>query len=207
MIVILISGKQGSGKTTLAENIQNYFQGKIRPNGKRYEVYKLRFSEPLYKMHDACREVLKSYNYTFYDYDKKDGNLLQLIGTEWGRATVSPNLWVEMLNNKIRMLPKDAIVTVEDCRFENEFDAFMNVPHCIRVRLEASRQSRKLRASMWRENENHPSEVDLDHYAAMGAFDMTLNSDNLGAEEVLKQVLERATILYGQFETKELAGI
>jgi hypothetical protein len=43
---------------------------------------------------------------------------------------------------------------------------------------------------MWRESEDHPSEIGLDHYAAMGRFQKTLNTDVLSKEQVLKEVIE-----------------
>lgn len=141
-------------------------------------------------MHDACRQVLKDYAYEPYDYETKDGDLLQLLGTEWGRKKDS-QIWVKLLLNQLRMLPPDSMVTVEDCRFENEFDAFMNVPGVISVRLEASRATRMARAEMWRKVEDHASEVGLDHYAAMGKFDLLLDADKHSQEEIACIVAER----------------
>lgn len=183
MIIILTSGKQGSGKTTLSDRLASHYS--------EQEFHKLRFAQPLYEMHDACRDVLKRYDLDGYDFSKKDGNLLQLLGTEWGRERINQQIWVILLHNKLRTLPEDSIVTVEDCRFENEFDSFSAIPGVIRVRLEAARQSRMRRVSMWRDNENHPSETGLDHYAAMGKFDLTLDADALGQEEVFRVVVER----------------
>lgn len=182
MVVILISGKQGSGKSTLAKNLVQKDWGQSTP------IHVLKFADPLYEMHDAVRGVLKKYDFTNYDFNKKDGNLLQLLGTEWGRNTINTQVWVQLLLNKIRKLEKNSVVIVDDARFENEFDSFMTVPHCLRVRIEASRLTRKLRASFWRENESHPSEVGLDHYAAMGKFDLVINADTNGPEVIASKV-------------------
>lgn len=133
---------------------------------------------------------MKDYCYEPYDYETKDGDLLQLLGTEWGRKKDS-QIWVKLLLNQLRVLPQNSLVTVEDCRFENEFDAFMNVPGVLSVRLEASRATRMARAEMWRKVEDHPSEVGLDHYAAMRKFDMVLDADKHTQEEIAQMVAER----------------
>jgi hypothetical protein len=175
MKIVVESGKQGSGKTTLAKKLAAYF-------GESHK--RMRFAEPLYEMHDACREILKKYKIQNYDYSKKDGDLLQLLGTEWGRKKIHDNVWVDCLLNALRELPHDSIVTIEDCRFENEFDAFNNVPNTIRIRLEASRATRLARAEMWRSNENHDSETGLDHYAATDKFDFRFDCDRQTADEI-----------------------
>lgn len=198
MVIILISGKQGSGKTTLAKHLENrYGFEDNRPTGK---FHRLRFAQPLYEMHNACRAILSKYNFEAYDYDVKDGKLLQLLGTEWGRNSIHQQIWVLLLNNQLRALPKDSIVTVEDCRFENEFDAFNSVPNVIRVRLEASRQTRMQRAENWRVDENHASETSLDHYAAMGRFDMILDADRLTEKDICQTVFQRIDITLGGFQ-------
>ena len=181
MKIIVESGKQGSGKTTLAKKLSDYFG----ENHKR-----MRFAEPLYEMHDACREILKKYGIKNYDYTKTDGNLLQLLGTEWGRKTIHDNVWVDCLLNALRELPHDLVVTIEDCRFENEFDAFNCTPNVLRVRLEASRATRLARAEMWRSNENHESEIGLDHYAATDKFDFRFDCDKQTADEIFKIVID-----------------
>lgn len=188
MDIILISGKQGSGKSTLSDaihynlwNAEPFFQLTGCP-------HRLRFAQPLYEMHDACREVAKKYNIPFPE--PKDGELLQMLGTEWGRRLRGENVWVQAMLTKIRSLPKDAQVVIDDCRFENEFDAFHMVPGCIRVRLECARAIRKGRASYWRENDQHLSEVGLDHYAASGRFDLYFDTEKTSTDEIMSAIVE-----------------
>lgn len=169
----------GSGKTTLANAILKEFNSGVR----------LRFAQPLYEMHDACRVIMDKYAIS-YDKSKKDGNLLQLLGTEWGRKHHGDNVWVEALKNAYQGLPKGSIAVVEDCRFKNELEAFRQEPFKVFVRLECDRWSRQTRCSMWRENENHPSEIDLDSYVyEPDKFDLILNTKTTGPEYVAKIVL------------------
>ena len=47
--------------------------------------------------------------------------IMQTLGTEWGRKTVHPDLWVSITSAEIqRHLESGRNVVVDDCRFENE---------------------------------------------------------------------------------------
>lgn len=184
MQIIVISGKQGSGKSTLASCLE--FRSNI-------PFYKMRFAEPLYQMHNEVRSILKRYGYEKYDYEKKDGPLLQLLGTEWGRK-LNENIWVELLTNELKKLSNnDVNVSVEDCRFENEFDALKKFPNVYTIRLECPTEVRKSRCSMWRENDNHPSETSLDNYASQGKFDLVIDTEKMSMDEVINLVTSKLT--------------
>lgn len=189
-LVVLLSGKQGSGKTSTAIALKvaliNHFNDK-----REYTfTYQNRFAEPLYQMHYKCRQVLQDFGITDYDYSKKDGNLLQLLGTEWGRKSIYDDIWVRCIQKFVEKETKENarnIFIIEDMRFENEFDGF---PEGLKVRLEASEETRKSRAEMWRERTDHPSEIDLDKYAADGKFDMYLDAEGLTLDENVKIILD-----------------
>lgn len=194
-MIVLISGKMGSGKTTLARRLHEHF------TAKGYNAIRTRFAEPLYQMQDKVREVLKDFNYTNYDYETKDGPLLQLLGTEWGRKTVDENIWVDLIKSKYEfekdlmrskgLDPDEGLVfLVEDCRFKNELDYF---PEAISFRLECSREVRKSRCEMWRDRDTHPSETDLDGYATEGRFTNTINSEYLDLDKVVKLAVHTIT--------------
>lgn len=185
---VLISGKQGSGKTTLANELL-----KTLRRNKTY-VSHMTFATPLYQMHDYCRGLLKDAGINFI-HQIKDGNLLQLLGTEWGRQTISTDIWIDVAKGRIqKTLNKEAygyenaIFIFSDCRFENEFDAF---PEALRVRLCCPDDVRKERAEMWRENVEHASEINLDHYSERGLFDKYFNT-------LTQPVREIATLIDAQ---------
>lgn len=183
--IVLISGKQGSGKTTLHEQLSKDID--YRPGGL-WMPHGLIFAGPLYEMHDYCRSVLVDAGIDPI-HKVKDGNLLQLLGTEWGRNTIDKNVWVKIVQNRIQKYgeelrkdnpstPKKFIFIISDTRFENEFDLF---PDALRVRLECPEDIRKERVnktSMWRDNTHHPSETSLDRYSAEGRFDMYFHTDD-----------------------------
>lgn len=200
MKVILLSGKQGSGKTSTADAVARGLMAHGIPMPKDHikkevgEVYilgpsvmRIRFAQPLYEMHDAVLKVLASYGVVRPEL-VKDGPLLQLLGTEWGRKTIDENIWVDLVRNSTQECGADFVV-IDDARFENEFNAF-GAPRCLRVRLEAPQEVRKSRCSMWRDVTDHPSEVSLDAYASDRMFDLYLDTENQTKEENVTKIME-----------------
>lgn len=190
-MIILISGKQGSGKTTITKALIKEINGRQKGMLAR-NVF---FAEPLYAMHDFCWGYLKDHGFEMPF--KKDGYLLQMLGTEWGRATVDQDLWVKLLRRRIEKMTEmnnylNNVFIVSDVRFENELEAF---PDALRVRLECATEVRKQRAEMWRETENHPSEVSLDSKVLQGAFNLVIETDKIDIDGcvslIMHEVLNR----------------
>lgn len=168
--VVLISGKQGSGKSTLSDSLLIYLIKKgLNPRGAKFAI-------PLYEMHDAVREVLIKYGVAVPDID---ADLLQLLGTDWGRMKYGEDVWVKCLKNKAQSLFEKGIdvLIVDDCRFPNEvacFDGEEDV-RVLKVRLECPEEIRKeRRGTKWRANTKHPSETGLDDY---GDWDLVINTE------------------------------
>lgn len=183
----------GAGKSTLSKAIKDA----LKLNGLR--VLDTRFADPLYEMHGEIRFLLKSYdpeNTLNYNYNVKDGNLLQLLGTEWGRNTIDSDIWVKIMIAKIKkeFSNYDCIV-IDDCRFKNEFilPKLNFVGKVLTVRLECDRDIRKARCEMWRDRENHQSECDLDDWADKFdlKYDSGLNSVAAIKTDIIYEILER----------------
>jgi hypothetical protein len=49
--------------------------------------------------------------------------LMQMIGTEWGRDLIGPDVWIRLWRAALDRLPAGQHVAVDDCRFPNESDA------------------------------------------------------------------------------------
>ena len=201
-MIILISGKQGSGKTTLSQYLKDVLEG------KGINVQIMKFASPLYLMHNEVRRVLQGFdpnNTLGYDFDKKDGTLLQLLGTDWGRNNIHKDVWAKLtlanaeaylgpaLNGKV-ISPR--IVIIDDCRFPNELD----IPNAeskhpvLNVRLECDRDIRKERCESWRDNEQHESETALDAYAEK--FDLTFNTDAWTPYDCTVDILKALAVLH-----------
>lgn len=168
----MLSGKQGAGKTTLQKALQIEWQEK-----QGHRAIAVNFADILYEMHNKVLQVLHQYwpNRGL----KKDGPLLQLLGTEWGRNTVDKNIWALCAAEKIKQLEKQnehyphLLFIVGDCRFKNEFHILENA---LRVRLICDEGLRRSRCEMWRQDTNHASEVDLNDYESMGLFDLVVDT-------------------------------
>ena len=111
MQLVGISGRMGSGKTTLAEVLEE--QGYTRKA----------FAEPLYWI---------AKRYMFWDgvKDEKGRKLLQTLGTECGRAYNS-NVWVKHMEiyiksrlnmEQVAKYKSPVKIVIDDLRFPNEAD-------------------------------------------------------------------------------------
>lgn len=177
--MVLISGQQGSGKTTT--------QKQLAIDAKRLgysKVFCLNFADPLYTLHDFILNKMES-AFHIPKTTEKDGVLLQVLGTEWGRKVHGDNIWCQILKNRIDEEIKKhhndgtkILFVVADCRFENEFNFF---PEALRVRLRCSMEERKARTNSWRENTAHPSETGLTDYDILGKFDLYIDTTSKGS--------------------------
>lgn len=191
--IILISGKKGSGKSTLQDALSaKLLEMEMRP-------YRLNFADALYKMHDQLVSTIASYGIQYPGSEmtssaaldvrglRKDRRLLQMLGTEWGRETFGQDVWVNIVKNKIASLPSYTHFIIGDCRFKNEFDLF---PEALRVRLLAPTSIRKARCTSWVDNDKHASEINLDEYAAENKFDVMLSTDVMTVDDCVQRVLK-----------------
>jgi hypothetical protein len=199
---IMLSGTQGSGKTTTSDMLKEWAQ----KNDVRF--YGVKFACTLYEMHDAVRDIAVKKG---IDMPKKDGKLLQLLGTEWGRTNYGENVWVDATKKTVENITNEELlveetfkrhtnnpykkglkimVVIDDCRFPNELDAFKG--EFLTVRLTADRDSRKARADGWRDTENHPSETALD--GMEDQFDLVLDTVALSKDKVTSVILDMAVL-------------
>lgn len=182
--IIAINAKQGGGKSTLAEGLKQ----DLIYMGKNCEIFK--FAGILYEMHDLILPVLKRVGVRPKDMTK-DGDLLQVLGTEYGRKCIDENVWVHALRARVdkyvHLSPMNVAI-VDDMRFENEFDGLEDA---LKIRLEASAEVRRTRVSYWRENENHPSEIGLDSYFEQGLFDFVVNTETHDKEFTRQVCLDK----------------
>ena len=185
--IVLISGAQGSGKSTTA----NLIRSEMMSRGIIAGVFK--FASPLYDMHGAINNILK--NYGLESIKGIDGALLQYLGTDWGRRRFGDDIWVRGLRNSLKYyweLNKNALIIINDVRFPNELDAFdyeyQDIP-ILKVRLNCGKAERQRRTEKWREG-YHVSEHALDDASFDLTIDTEVNRVDSVAAEILKWILK-----------------
>ncbi len=135
--VIAFTGKAGAGKSTAANWI-------LRNHPK---AMKMSFAQPLKKMfYELIRQSIpKAWPHTPIEYidgalkeepipflsNRTGRELMQSLGTEWGRNTVQPDFWVNIAQGKLERLLGDRrvasdtpqiLAVYDDVRFQNEAD-------------------------------------------------------------------------------------
>ena len=105
-MIIAFTGGMGVGKTTAAKLIKQANDTGVI----------LKFAQPLYDMQKYI------YNRVgMQEPPEKDRKLLQLLGTDWGRQTLNPSIWVDLWNEEaLKYVADDWTVITDDCRFDNE---------------------------------------------------------------------------------------
>lgn len=113
--LIALTGKAGSGKTTIAQELER--RGFVR----------LRFAGTLKAMLRVLGLTAEQ-----VDGDKKSEpcdllggktprEAMQLLGTQWGRELIDEDLWVRAtMREAASYLADGQDVVIDDCRFENE---------------------------------------------------------------------------------------
>lgn len=176
-VIIVLSGKQGAGKTTLAAMLVTLL---AQVFGQFPAVIK--FADPLYQMHEYLLNFME--RMTGVPRAAKDGTLLQLLGTEWGRKQLGDSVWIDIARKRIADSTNNVFI-IDDCRFQNELDLFKDA---IKIRLTAPEQIREVRAEKWRNNTEHPSETGLDAAEANGEFDLVLDTFNTSPQDCISQI-------------------
>lgn len=151
---IYICGPAGAGKTYSAKHFMEV-----------YGFLQAKFAFPVYGL-----------AYDYFKMDKKDRNLLQMIGTDAARDAVDKDIWVKRFveDTKIVQLTRQKLglppigLVCDDCRFENEHKVlkengwigiYLNVSDEIRIE-----RLRKRDGSAQIETLKHSSELDMDKF-------------------------------------------
>lgn len=180
-IKIAFSGYAAAGKDLAADYLQSKHPGQ-----------RLRFAAAL---HDIARPMFEALGLPY----EKDRELLQFLGTDWGRRK-HPGIWIKPVLAAVAAAP-DVNQYLSDCRFTDEADA-LKAAGFLLVRIE--RKHLPDPTADWRK---HPSEHDLDAYAG---FDYVIKNCGdldhyLGQLDALWDLVTDGTHTQINFRTTNIA--
>lgn len=182
-IVIGLTGKFKSGKTTVAKNLV------VELAAMGHTVKILSFAAPLKAMADVLlrsfgmpEEALTSLSINKFkqldsiDLDVSYRYLLQTLGTDWGRRLIDEDIWIKAASATISALDDDIII-FDDVRFPNELEWISGLNGMVFKLLRTTEQERLLES-------NHASE------AANDNLNVDETIDNNGrVSETCKEIL------------------
>jgi hypothetical protein len=197
----LLGGRQGSGKTSGA----NYISEVLKKEG--YSVHVIKFADPVYAIHDYIGNFLG--RLLNRPAQKKNGPLLQLIGTEIGREMFGEDIWVNAALARIAQAYETHLLdrgenariafVIEDLRFENELSLTYKLATkgfaTKTILFDAPEDVRAARAESYRPNTSHASE------ASLGTFEQHFDEriDTSGPEssknDQLRKILQSMELL------------
>lgn len=178
------SGKMGTGKNYIAEKL---FISML-PH-KNYMVMAL---ADHFKI-ECCAKDGVPFENVFVKKTEETRRMLQKRGTEEGRDVYGENIWIDILNNWIRLYAERGIrrFIITDLRFPNEVEWVKSMNGYI-FRIEAPLRNRsKLEEESGHDQErldriaNHSSEISLDNY---DNFDYVIRNDPEDQEQVPNRV-------------------
>lgn len=164
-MIIGLSGGMGVGKSTAVKLIKEaYFT-------KPVQLFK--FAQPLYDIQEYVYNRIDEI-YTRPKEFIKDRKLLQWIGTDWGRSTISDSIWIDLWKNDVSSFlnnTQEGVVICDDVRFDNEAEAVKTMGGLI---IRVTSQRAKERAVGGEGIKGHPSEAGLSDYLV----DSIIENDN-----------------------------
>ena len=185
-MVILVSGKSGSGVTSFSEALRSYW------GNRGIACWRYSMTEPLQEMAKAVYLVGGHYGITSPpEGAASDLDLVKMLEHDWGHKK-DPAIWINTAKSKMRQVTDRweelgffYIVILEDVFYPSQFDAW---PDALSIRLECASSVRFSRLGVAATHTEHPSEAALDSYVHQGRFDIVLNSATSSVEEMVQQM-------------------
>lgn len=170
----------GCGKSTAISALQKSITGAT--------VFNVKFAQPLYDIQEYAYNRIKG-AYSKPEGFVKDRKLLQWIGTEWGRDTISKSLWTDIWQKEVSFIlnATDAVVVCDDVRFDNEAELIKSMGGKI-IRISSDRGAEKAEGGVGIVNHSSEGGVNLKYVDYL--------VENNGSLEEYKYQL---TYLYNKF--------
>lgn len=200
--VILLGGPQGSGKTDAA----GFIGDTLTLNG--FSTIVLRFADTIKELHDMIEpRFAKAAN---IPAKKKNGTLLQKLGTEIGRNIYGKDIWVNLTHDRIKSISGQAeqsrieydseyVVIVEDVRFENELNLQDTLEQegyqVISIYFDCPLEIRKVRVEDFREDTSHQSESELEKIKDKFKFTVNTSGNISDKQKAISAILKASELL------------
>tara|TARA_A100001015_G_scaffold286842_1_gene356000 strand:- start:1817 stop:2383 length:567 start_codon:yes stop_codon:yes gene_type:complete len=174
MKIIGLLGNQGVGKSYISQYISD-------------ELYKLNKKSIIlafadhFKIDCVCKHNIE-YNRVFGDKDLESRKLLQKVGTEEGRDVFGQNIWINVVENWIKVFYSRGIeyFIISDVRFLNEVEWIKSINGIV-IKINAPERHKiclKKESNNNLDNENeikaHISEIEINKITN---YDLIINND------------------------------
>lgn len=182
MEIIGLLGKRGVGKDYIANKL---FEKQTKPTllVALADHFKI----------DGIVDLNLEFDKVFGEKDLYTRKMLQDLGTKYGRQKNNPNIWIDKLENWIRIHHKRGIkkFIVTDVRFQNEVDWIHKLGGKV-FKIEAPKRNidrikKEESNDINNETRNHISEIGIDQ---IKNYDFTINNDyENDLDQELKKIL------------------
>lgn len=137
MKLLAFTGRAGSGKSTALECLKDI---------QHHPLALKKFASPLLDMQEMIYARVRSVYQRPANFTK-DRTLLQFLGTDWARKTISDTIWVDLwkqeierFHNAANNLAVEPIFVCDDVRFDNEAETVKSLGgHIIQIVSNAHR--------------------------------------------------------------------
>lgn len=149
MKIIGLTGKMGAGKSTVLELLKEVEQQDVRL---------VKLAAPLYDMQEMIYKRISPV-YTRPDGFTKDRKLLQFLGTDWARNSISPTLWMDLWKAEVlryKHIP-NVLIVADDVRFDNEGEVIKSLGGMV-ISVQSDKTHERIDTSLG----NHSSENGID---------------------------------------------
>jgi hypothetical protein len=174
-MIIAISGKIGSGKSTVGDIFekQGFQLDSFAKSVKDicsilfgYDRNKIDGSTPADRL---WREKVDKNHTNLMEKDFTPRDAMVLVGTEFGRNMIHPNIWIETLFNRY---DKNTDLLITDLRFPNEYEEIKKRGGIV-IRINRPNLTKLTNLNSVNNDSNHISECALDNYN----FDYVINNN------------------------------
>lgn len=150
--LIGLNGSMGCGKSEAFKAIKEHAHGRT--------VVLVKFAQPLYDIQEMIYNRIKSVHVR-PDNFIKDRKLLQWIGTDWGRDTISKTIWVDIWKSEVQShIDAGRLVVCDDVRFDNEGELLKELGGIV-IRITSDRTAERIDTAAG--IKNHASEAGIAH--------------------------------------------